>query len=125
MTPFTTLRAFDFLSLAESKIIGSEFFDKEADDIKNFLLGKLRKMQIPDNSNGRFQTLALRGWSTQIRTKMCDEVIFFITFKTSYFLYLKSISGIFRVLTLRLNFYGRNIKIIFSETALNFVSDRL
>ena len=41
----------------------------------------------------------LRGWSTQILTKMCNEVIFPRTLKTSYFLYLKSISGIFRVLT--------------------------
>ena len=42
---------------------------------------------------------ALRGWSTHIWTKMCNEVIFPRTFKTSYFLYSKSISGIFKVLT--------------------------
>jgi hypothetical protein len=41
----------------------------------------------------------LRGWSTQIWTQIYNEVIFLRTFKTSYFLYLKSISGIFRVLT--------------------------
>ena len=71
------------------------------------------------------------GWSTQIWTKMCNEVIFPRTFETAYFLHLKSISGIFRVLTtlestilenslffgnliLRLNFHCKNIKIKFS-----------
>jgi hypothetical protein len=85
-----------------------------------------------------FQTFVvhLKGWSTQIWTKMCKELIFPRTFKTLYILNLHSISGIFRVLTtpkvgffvavwfwlLKL-FYRRNIKSIFSETALNSASD--
>jgi hypothetical protein len=42
--------------------------------------------------------ISLSGWSSQIWTKMCNEVIFPRTFETAYFLHLKSISGILRVL---------------------------
>jgi hypothetical protein len=70
--------------------------------------------------------------------KMSNELIFPRKLKTAYFLHLKSISGILRVLTTlestilenslflgNLNFHRRNIKTIYFETALNFASDRL
>jgi hypothetical protein len=52
----------------------------------------LEESQISD-------THSLKGVVNANLTKMCNKVIFPRTFETVYFLHLKSISGIFRVLT--------------------------
>ena len=49
--------------------------------------------------NKNSMPLLLKGVVNANLEKMCNKVIFPRTFKTAYFLHLKSISGIFRVLT--------------------------